>query len=100
MTRACSLALLGVGLVLAAGAGCRTAVPPDDVRIEAEIKARLVAEKRANLTRLGVSSTGGVVYLSGRVPSDEQRARAEEIAREVPGVRRVVNTVEVRDRRE
>jgi osmotically-inducible protein OsmY len=74
--------------------------PPDDVRIEAEIKARLVAEKRANLTRLGVSSTRGVVSLSGHVLSDEQRALAEEIAREVAGVRRVVNTVEVLDRRE
>jgi hyperosmotically inducible protein len=80
--------------------GCRTASPPDDVRIEAEVKARLVAEKRANLTRLGVQSTSGVVYLSGRVPSGDQRARAEEIAREVPGVRRVVNSVEVRDQRQ
>jgi hyperosmotically inducible periplasmic protein len=100
MIRGCSLVLLAAALALVAGSGCRTAAPPDDVRIEAEIKARLVAEKRANLTRLGVSSTRGVVYLSGRVLSDEQRARAEEIAREVPGVRRVVNTVEVRDRRE
>jgi hyperosmotically inducible protein len=100
MIRLCSLVLLGVALVVAAGAGCRTVAPPDDVRIEAEVKARLVAEKRSNLTRLGVLSTRGVVSLSGRVLSDEERARAEEIAREVPGVRRVVNTVEVRDRRE
>ena len=91
---------LGVVLVLTAGAGCRTLAPPDDVRIEAEVTARLVAEKRANLTRLGVLSTRGVVYLSGRVLSDDQCARAGEITREVPGVRRVVNAVEVRDRRE
>jgi len=94
------LILLGVALVFVAGAGCRTAVPTDDVRIEADIKARLVAEKRANLTRLEVQSTRGVVYLSGRVVSDEQRARAGEIARDVPGVRRVVNSIEVRERRE
>jgi hyperosmotically inducible periplasmic protein len=75
--------------------GCATADPRDDTRIEAEIKARLVAEKDANLTRLGVVSTLANVYLSGTVESPEQRARAEEIARGVRGVRRVVNTLEV-----
>jgi hyperosmotically inducible protein len=75
--------------------GCATADPRDDTRIEAEIKARLVAEKDANLTRLGVVSTLANVYLSGIVESPEQRARAEEIARGVRGVRRVVNTLEV-----
>ena len=58
------------------------------------------ARPAPNLTRLGVLSTRGVVYLSGRVLSDDQCARAGEITREVPGVRRVVNAVEVRDRRE
>jgi hyperosmotically inducible protein len=99
--RAARPVLVALLVVLAhALPGCRTAIPPDDIRIEAEIKARLVAEKGANLTRLGVQSTGGVVYLSGPVPSGDQRARAEEIAREVSGVRRVVNAVEVRDQRQ
>jgi osmotically-inducible protein OsmY len=84
------------GLVLAVVAGCATVDPREDMRIEAEVKGRLVAEKSANLTRLGVVSTDGTVYLSGAVESPEPRARAEALAREVRGVRRVVNTLEVR----
>ena len=84
-----------LGLLVAAGA-CRPINLTEDARIEAEVKARLVAEKNANLTRLGVLSTGGVVYLSGTVVSADEKARAEELSRGVRGVGRVVNTLEVR----
>jgi osmotically-inducible protein OsmY len=91
-----SLVILPIVLLLAqAAAGCRTVTPYEDARIEAEIKARLVAEKNANLTRLGVVSNGGVVYLSGSVQSAEERARAAALAK-VNGVKRVVNTLDVR----
>jgi osmotically-inducible protein OsmY len=80
---------LGVG-------GCATMDPREDVRIEAEVKARLVGEKNANLTRVGVLSTNGAVYLSGAVESAEARARASTLAGSVPGVARVVNTLDVR----
>jgi hyperosmotically inducible periplasmic protein len=88
------LLLLLVGLIVVV-AGCATVDPREDTRIEAEIKARLVAEKNANLTQLGVVSTNGTVYLSGTVESSDQRARAETLATGVRGVRRVVNTLEV-----
>jgi osmotically-inducible protein OsmY len=92
--RAATLALLvAIGLVVVAG--CKTVDPRDDVRIEAEVKARLVAEKDANLTRLGVLCTDRTVYLSGTVRSPEQAARAEAIAKGVSGVQRVVNTVTI-----
>jgi osmotically-inducible protein OsmY len=84
-----------LALVVAAGA-CRPINPNEDTRIESEIKARLVAEKFANLTRLGVLSRGGVVYLSGFVASAEEKARAETLSRSVEGVKRVVDTLEVR----
>lgn len=84
---------LAVGVV--AGA-CASINPNEDTRIESEIKARLVAEKFANLTRLGVLSSGGTVYLSGTVASADEKARADELARSVRGVGRVVNTLEVR----
>ena len=82
-------------LFVAAGA-CRPINLNEDARIEAEVKARLVAEKNANLTRLGVLSTGGVVYLSGTVVSANVKVRAEELSRSVRGGGRVVNTLEVR----
>ena len=88
------LASAALALAVAAGA-CRPVNPNEDTRIEAEIKARLVAEKFANLTRLGVRSSGGVVYLSGAVASPDERVRAESISKSVRGVERVVNTLAV-----
>ena len=94
--RRLGLGLAILALVTVAGA-CRTAGDPyRDARIEAEVKARLVGEQDANLTRLGVVSSDGTVYLSGAVPSPEQKARAETVAKGVTGVRKVVNTLDVR----
>ena len=76
--------------------GCATVDPWADTRIESEAKARLVAEHDANLTRLGVVSREAIVYLSGTVESGEQKTKAEAVARTVPGVKRVVSTLEVR----
>jgi osmotically-inducible protein OsmY len=91
----CCVVLLGALLLLLIASGCATVDPWEDARIEAEVKARLVAEKGANLTRLGVQSRQAVVHLSGTVPSEAQKARAESVARAVTGVRRVVSTLEV-----
>jgi osmotically-inducible protein OsmY len=89
--------LRGVMLVslVVAVAGCATVDRTEDMRIESEVKARLVAEKDANLTRLGVLSSNATVYLSGTVESVPQRAQAEALAKGVRGVRRVVNTLDV-----
>jgi osmotically-inducible protein OsmY len=87
-------------MVLAAtvAAGCATVDPWTDARIESEVKARLVAQQDANLTRLGVVSREQIVYLSGTVESGEQQETAESVARGVPGVKRVVSALEVRSR--
>lgn len=85
----------GLGILMVAAA-CATVDPREDTRIEAEVKARLVGEKQANLTRLGVVSSNGTVYLSGAVESPDERARAEALAGSVRGVRRVVNTLDVK----
>jgi len=81
-------------------AGCATVDPWTDARIESEVKARLVAQHDANLTRLGVVSREQSVYLSGTVESGEQKETAESVARSVPGVKRVVSTLDVRSRPE
>jgi osmotically-inducible protein OsmY len=91
---------LAILTLVAAAGGCRTADPYTDARIEAEVKARLAGQPDANLTRLGVLSSDGTVYLSGAVPSPEQKARAEAVAKGVSGVRKVVNALEVRPARE
>ena len=87
-------------LAAAVAAACATVDPWTDARIESEVKARLVAQHDANLTRLGVVSREQTVYLSGTVESGEQKEAAESVARGVPGVKRVVSTLEVRTRRD
>ena len=88
--------IFAVGVVCA----CATIDPWTDTRIESEVKARLVAQHEANLTRLGVVSREATVYLSGTVESGEQKEKAETVARSVPGVKRLVSTLEVRTRQE
>ena len=83
--------IFAVGVVF----GCATIDPWTDTRIESEVKARLVAQHEANLTRLGVVSREATVYLSGTVESGEQKEKAETVARSVPGVKRLVSTLEV-----
>ena len=94
MRRRFVLAILTIAVI----GGCATVDPWTDTRIESEVKARLVAEHDANLTRLGVVSREATVYLSGAVESEDQKAKAETVARGVPGVKRVVSTLEVRTR--
>jgi osmotically-inducible protein OsmY len=87
---------LWLSFLMVAAVSCATVDRVEDLRIESEVKARLVAETDANLTRLGVLSTNGVVYLSGTAESAGQRTKAATVARSVRGVRRVVNTLDVR----
>jgi hypothetical protein len=87
---------LALIVLVAVGAGCASRDPWQDARIESEVKARLVEEKSANLTRLGVVSRQAVVRLTGTVLSEEQKALAERVAKSVGGVRRVVNALDVR----
>jgi hyperosmotically inducible periplasmic protein len=87
---------VGIACVVMTLGACATFDPLEDTRIESEVKARLVAAKDANLTRVGVVSSNGTVYLSGTVATPEERPRATTLANGVKGVRRVVNTLEVR----
>ena len=70
----------------------------DDRTISTSVKAKLVADKAANLTRVDVDTTNRVVLLSGVVESSEQKNRAEQLAMQVSGVRRVENRLQVQGR--
>jgi len=71
----------------------------DDTAVTASVKARLVADKPANLTRVDVDTNQGTVYLNGMVDSPEQRARAEQLAWQSKGVKAVVNNLQVTQKR-
>lgn len=67
----------------------------DDSAITASVKAKLVADKPANLTRVDVDTNRGTVYLKGSVETTEQKARAEQLAWQANGVKTVVNNLQV-----
>jgi hyperosmotically inducible periplasmic protein len=80
---------------------CRTAEPArlqaDDSSITAKIKAGLAADSDLNPFNIDVTTNDRVVTLQGRVKTEDAREKAERIARETDGVRRVVNLVKVGD---
>jgi hyperosmotically inducible periplasmic protein len=67
----------------------------DDRTITSSVKAKLVADKATNLTRVDVDTTNRVVSLNGIVQSPEQRTRAEQLAMQVSGVREVKNNLQI-----
>jgi hyperosmotically inducible periplasmic protein len=71
----------------------------DDSTITASVKAKLVGDKAANLTRVDVDTTNQVVSLNGIVESSDQKQRAEQLATQVSGVKRVQNNLQVQSRK-
>jgi hyperosmotically inducible periplasmic protein len=92
-----AILVLVVGCQTLTGKSAGTNV--DDTAVTASVKAKLVADKPANLTRVDVDTNQGTVYLNGTVDSPEQRARAEQLAWQAQGVRAVVNNLQVAQKR-
>ena len=67
----------------------------DSSFITAKIKARLIDDPVTGVYRIKVSTNKGIVELSGTVNSDEEKAKAEMIARTVEGVTEVHNKIQL-----
>jgi hyperosmotically inducible protein len=67
----------------------------DDSTLTGSVKTKLASDKVSSLTRIDVDSTNGVVALNGVVESAEQRVRAQELAAQVNGVKKVINNLQV-----
>lgn len=85
-------ALVFIG-VLAAGAGCSKA--PNDSAVSEQIHAKLNQDSGLQGKSITVQTSGGVVTLTGTVDNDTQRAAAAQYASTIPGVRTVVNDLQV-----
>jgi osmotically-inducible protein OsmY len=68
----------------------------DDTTLTTTVKTKLSVDKLANLTRIDVDTYNGVVSLNGVVSTPAEKERAEEIARSVNGVKKVINNLQVR----
>lgn len=69
----------------------------DDASITTAVKWRLAQEKAATLTSVDVDTDRGTVYLSGIVENAAMKRRVVELARQVKGVREVVDNLKVRE---
>ena len=90
-----------LSMVLTAGvSGCQAITGEtlgehiDDTTITTTVKTKLAAEKGASLTRIQVDTDRGVVQLSGVVETAADKAKAEQIARGVGGVKSVRNNLQ------
>lgn len=86
-----------VGLTGCATSKDRTAGPaPDDRMVKSKVEDALKEEPVYKFTHVRVSAHNGVVQLSGWANSEEQKARAADIAGNVEGVHEVVNNISLK----
>ena len=67
----------------------------DDGTLTSYVKTKLASDKIVSLTRVGVETNNGIVYLTGEVETGEQKSRSGSLAYEVKGVKQVVNNLQV-----
>ncbi|MFA5072815.1 MAG: BON domain-containing protein [Nitrospirota bacterium] len=68
----------------------------DDSVITAKVKAAIFDDEQLKVTQINVATFKGEVQLSGFVNSAEDVRRASEVARRVPGVKSVINSLVVK----
>src|SRR5712692_4425293 len=80
-------------LALAATVGCSKA--PNDAQIATDIQTRLNADSGLQGKQLSVQAANGTVTLSGTVDNESQREAAARYASSEPGVKQIVNNLQV-----
>lgn len=77
------------------GAGSGLSDSPNDGAISKAVEAKLAGDQFGGLSEILVTTEAGVVMLVGTVERAEQKARAADLARQVRGVKRVKNDLEI-----
>jgi len=83
---------------------CRTASDEaagqtiSDASISTAVQSKLTGDRISNFARVDVGADHGVVTLTGVVQSADQKKRAAELARQVQGVKRVNNNLQIEQR--
>lgn len=67
----------------------------DDVGISAKVKGNLATDSETSAIKIGVASNNGTVTLSGVVPTEREKAKAEQVAQKTEGVKQVVNSITI-----
>ncbi len=82
-----------LAIILSLASAC--ARKPDDTRISADIQTRFSQDSGLSGKQLSVQASNGVVTLAGTVDNDAQRDAASRQAGAVPGVKEVINNLQV-----
>jgi hypothetical protein len=90
-----SLWLRSALLVAALGVGIGCAKPPNDAQVTSAIQTKLGTDSGLQNKRLTVQAANGTVTLSGTVDNDAQREAAARYAASAPGVKQVINNLQV-----
>jgi len=80
----------------ASEAGQALADATADARLTAAIKAKLLSNRELSALSISVNTTGGIVTLSGTVPTPEAISKAMLLAMETEGVQEVISTLQVK----
>jgi hypothetical protein len=90
-----SLHLTGILLlaILTVGVGCTKA--PNDAELTSNIQTKLATDSGLQGKQLGVKAEAGTVTLTGAVDNDAQREAAARYAAAEPGVKQVINNLQV-----
>lgn len=98
--------LILLGLVLAILSACAPSATHrgtgeyiDDAAITTRVKSAFAADPQVKATEVQVETYKGTVQLSGFVDSSESAARAAQLARDIPGVRQVQNSMVIKEQR-
>lgn len=81
----------------ATDAGQAVADAAADARITTTIKGKLVADPNLSALSISVSTTDGLVTLSGTASSPENIRKAIQLAWDTDGVHQVVSTIQVKE---
>ena len=90
-----ALSLVVGSAVVADASGRSMGDKIDDAAITAKVKAKLTADQAKNLVKVNVDTTNGVVTLKGEVPTAQDKADAERLAKLTDGVKSVKNELVV-----
>ena len=67
----------------------------DDATMTASVQGKLTSDKASNFSRIDVDTDRSVVTLNGVVRTVEEKSRAEDLARQVDGVTKVNNNLQI-----
>jgi hypothetical protein len=88
-----SVSLFFLAAILSLGAGC--AKKPDDAKIAGDIQSKFSQDSGLSGKQLSVQASEGTVTLAGTVDNDSQREAASRQAASVPGVKQIINNLQV-----